>query len=144
MHTSHSVRNLLVALVLVAGLLSGCGNSAEEDATAQVCAARDDIGEHVDKLKGLTVTSATTDSVKASLKAIRKDLSTIKDAKGDLSDERKKDVEAANTEFRAAVKEIAGTVGRSVSVEAAAADAQQALQRLATTYKTSFGKLDCS
>jgi hypothetical protein len=144
MRPSRLVRHPVVALVLAAGLLGGCGSSAADDASDQVCAARDDIAKHVDKLEGLTITTATTDEVSASLKAIRKDLGTIRGAKGDLSDQRREDVEAANTEFRAAMKDVAGAVGRSLSIEAAAADAKQATQQLATTYKTSFGKLDCS
>ena len=134
----------VLPLLLAAGLLSACGGSAAEDASSKVCAARDDIAQHVDKLKDLTLTTATTDQVNASLDAIKQDLKTIRTSRGKLSDERRKDVQAANSEFRTAISNTVATVGKSVSADAAASDAKQALQQLATTYKTSFGKLDCS
>jgi hypothetical protein len=140
----HLASVLVVPLLLLAGLLGACGSSAADDASAKVCAARDDIAKEVDKLKGLTLTTATTDQVTTSLQAIKKDLTTIKKSRGELSDQRRQDVEAANSEFGAAIRQTAVTVGRSVSVDAAAADAEQALDQLATSYKTSFGKLDCS
>jgi hypothetical protein len=144
MHTSFPARRFLVALPLAAALLGGCGSSAEDDARTQVCAARDDIAEHVDELKALTVTTATTDQIGTSLNAIRDDLKQIQDAKGDLSDTRREDLEAANAAFGAAMRDTAAAVGRSISVEGAKADADQAFQQLASSYESSFGQLDCS
>ena len=54
---------LLLIVLAAAGLLAGCGQSEEETATDQVCSARDDIAKQVDQLKGLTLTTATTDQV---------------------------------------------------------------------------------
>jgi len=144
MQANHLVRAVVVPLVLVAGALGGCGDSAADDASAKVCAARDDIAKQVDKLKGLTLTTATTDAVGTGLEAIKTDLSTISKARGDLSDERREDVDAANSEFSAAVTDIAATVGGSTSIAAAGADLKQAFQQLAASYKTSFGEIDCS
>jgi hypothetical protein len=134
----------LFAVLVVVALLAGCGDSAEDDAQAKVCAARDDIAKQVDQLKGLTLTTATTDQVSESLDAIKKDLSTMKDARSDLSDERRQDLNVANAAFAAAMRDTAATVGRSVSIESARQDAQQSLDQLASSYKSSFGQIDCS
>ena len=46
-------------LVLIAALaLGACGESKEDKAKSTVCDARADIGKQVDKLKGLTITTA--------------------------------------------------------------------------------------
>jgi hypothetical protein len=144
MQANHLARTLAIAVLLVGGLLGGCGDSAADDASAKVCAARDDIAKQVESLKGLTLTTATTDAIGTSLEAIKTDLSTISKARGDLSDERRDEVDAANSEFSTAVTDIAATIGRSTSVEAAAADVKQAFEQLAASYKTSFGEIDCS
>lgn len=135
---------LLMLLALPAALLVACGESDEEKAQARVCDARDDISEEVKQLQGLTLTTATTSKIKDSLTTIRDDLASIANAMDDLSDERRQDVEAANEEFRASVKETADSLGTAVSVEAAATQLKQAFQQLATTYRESFGQLDCS
>lgn len=134
-----------MTVALATGLLAGCGGqSKEEKATAQVCTARDDIGKHVDKLQGMTLSTATTSQIKDSLQAIRKDLSTIVDAQGDLSDQRRKDVQAANEQFRSSVRQTIQSVGSTVSVDAAKNQLQQAFQQLASTYHSTVGKINCA
>jgi hypothetical protein len=136
---------LITALAVAAGLLAGCGGESQaEKASAQVCAARDDIGKHVDRLKGMTLSTATTSDIKDSLQAIRQDLSTIGDAQGDLSDERRQDVQAANEQFTASVRETAQSLGSTVSVESAKGQLEQAFQQLASTYRSTFAKIDCT
>ena len=135
---------LLLTLVLAAGALSACGESKEDKAKSKVCDARDDIGKQVDKLSGLTISTATLDQVTSSLNAIKQDLSDIADAQGDLSDQKKKDVQAANEAFKATVSQIASSVGKSLALQDAGAQAKQALQELASTYQSTFGKIDCS
>jgi hypothetical protein len=133
---------LLLTLVLAAGALSACGQSKEDKAKSKVCDARDDIGKQVEKLQGLTITTATLDQVTSSLNAIKQDLSDIADAQ--LSDQRKKDVQAANEAFKASVSQIASSVGKSLALQDAGAQAKQALQELASSYQSTFGKIDCS
>jgi hypothetical protein len=135
---------LLLTLVLAAGALSACGQSKADKASAKVCDARDDIGKQVDKLKGLTISTATLDQVTSSLNAIKQDLSDIADAQGDLSDQKRQDVQAANEAFKATVSQIASSVGKSLALQDAGAQAKQALQELASTYQSTFGKIDCS
>src|SRR3954454_8415463 len=106
-----SSRALLPLLLVALVGIGACGGDSKSDkAMANVCAARADIQKQVDGLKGLTVTTATTSQVTDGLQAIRDDLATIRSSREDLSDDRRKDVQAANDEFKGQVQEIATTV----------------------------------
>jgi phosphoglycerate-specific signal transduction histidine kinase len=133
----------LLLLVLAAGVLTGCGESKADKAKSQVCDARDDIGKQVDALKGLTITTATTEKITDSLNAIQSDLKKIADATGDLSAERKKDVQAANDEFKSTMSQITADFGSKLSIQDLATQAKAALQQLADSYANTFGKLSC-
>jgi Tfp pilus assembly protein PilP len=135
---------VLIVVLLTPVLLGGCGSSEEDDAQAAVCAARDDIAKEVEQLQSLTVTTATTSQVSDGLQAIRDELTTIRESRDKLSDDRRKELQAANDAFAAQIRELAGTVGRSVSVEGAATELETSLDQLATSYRDSFGELDCS
>ena len=136
---------VLVVLALAgAGVLAGCGQSEEEKAADQVCSARDDIAKQVDELRGLTLTTATTEQVRENLTAIRDDLSTIADARTNLSDEQRTQVEEANNAFRGEVANIAATVAKSTSIEDASAQLKTAFNDLAASYRDTFGQIDCS
>jgi hypothetical protein len=135
---------LLIALLLPVAVVAGCGDSAADKAQDDVCAARDDIGKQVDELKSLTLTSATTSQVTDSLQSIRSDLSKIAQAQGELSDDRRQEVQAANQQFRTALRNTAVNVGKNLSVEDAADQVKQSLEQLAASYKSSFARIDCS
>jgi hypothetical protein len=142
-----TVRSMAIAsllLILVAGVLSACGQSKADKARDQVCEARDDIAKQVESLSGLTLTTATTDQVTSGLQAIQSDLKTIAGATGDLSAERKKDVQAANDEFKTKMSQISGDLASKLSIQDAAAQGKAALQQLAESYRSTFGQLDCS
>jgi uncharacterized protein YjbJ (UPF0337 family) len=138
-----SIACLLLALV-AALALGACGESKEDKAKSAVCDARSDISKQVDKLKGLTVSTVTIDGVQESLKAIRSDLSKIKDAQGDLSSDRRQQVEDANKAFTSQVQSVVGSVGRSTSLSDAKAQLTSAVQDLAAAYQQSFARVDCS
>ena len=135
---------LIVVLLTGVLLVGGCGNSEEDDAQAAVCSARDDISKEVEKLQSLTLTTATTSQVSDGLEAIRNDLKTIRDSREKLSDDRRKEVDAANAAFADQITALAGTIGRSVSVEGAATELEKSLDQLATSYRDSFGRIECS
>jgi hypothetical protein len=136
-----TVRSLAVlALVLPLG---ACGDSQEEKAQAAVCSARDDISKQVDELKSLTPATLTTDAVRENVGAIRKDLADIQDARGNLSDDRRQEVEAANKAFSSEVRGIAGEALQSISASDAKTQLTAAAQKLADSYKQSFAKVDC-
>jgi hypothetical protein len=136
-----TVRSLAVlALVLPLG---ACGDSQEEKAQAAVCSARDDISKQVDELKSLTPATLTTDAVRENVGAIRKDLADIQDARANLSDDRRQEVEAANKTFSSEVRGIAGEALQSISASDAKTQLTAAAQKLADSYKQSFAKVDC-
>lgn len=131
----------LVALVAA----SGCGgDSASDEAMADVCTARDEISRNVDELAALTLTSATTTQISENLQAIRNEVRKIADVRSKLSEERREDVQAANQAFTSSIRETAGAVGRTVSLGAARADAEAALDELKASYRSTFGALDCA
>jgi hypothetical protein len=131
-----------IAIALVA-VVAGCGESKSDKAMADVCATRDDISKQVDQLKGMTLSTATSNQIKDSLQAIRDDLSKISDARGDLSDDRRQQIDAANTKFTSSVRATLLDLGKTVSVEDASTQLKNAFQRLAATYKDTFGAIDC-
>jgi uncharacterized protein YjbJ (UPF0337 family) len=137
-----NIAYLLLAL-LAALALGACGESKEDKAKTTVCDARGDISEQVDQLKGLTISTVTVDGVQNSLKAINSDLSKIKDAQGNLSGDRRQQVQDATKTFTSQVKSIAGSVGKSTSLSDAKAQLTSALQQLGDAYKQSFAKVDC-
>jgi hypothetical protein len=137
------LRSLLLAALVCAGVLAGCGESEQEKATNQVCDARDDIAKQVKELQDLTITSATTSQVSENLGAIRDDLSKMADARGDLSDERRAELDKANDAFTATVRDTAANVAKNISLEDAAAQLESAFKQLATSYQGSLGKIDC-
>ena len=133
-----------IGLVLAMLFLAACGESKSEKAMADVCDARDDIATQVDHLKGLTLTTATGDEVRSGVQAIQDDLAKIRDARGDLTEEQRKDVEAANDAFAGTVRSLAGDIGSSVSLADAATRIKSAFGDLASSYDSTFGELDCS
>jgi hypothetical protein len=138
----------LIASVLIAVLatlgLGACGESKQDKAKKSVCSARSDISKQVDELKGLTVSTVTVDGVQKSLNAISSDLSKIKDAQGDLSADRRKQVQDATKTFTSQLQSIAGSIGKSTSLSDAKAQLTSALQQLGAAYKQSFARVDCS
>jgi hypothetical protein len=132
-----------IAIALLA-LAAGCGDSKSDKAMADVCAARGDISTQVDQLKGMTISTATTSQITDSLQAIRDDLRKIGDARADVTDDRRQQLDAANTKFTSAVRSTLLDVGKTVSVEDASTQLKNAFDRLAATYKDSFGAVDCS
>jgi hypothetical protein len=140
------MKHSIALLLLVAGLaVAACGGeSAQEKASTKVCDARADIRKQVDELRGLTLTTATVDGVTANLKAIRTDLGKIADAQGSLNDDRKKQVQSANQEFRAQMTSLAASVGKSLSLTDAESQLRTALTQLSDSYKQTLGRIDCS
>jgi hypothetical protein len=134
----------ILSAIVVAVALGACGESDEEKAQTTVCNARDDISKQVDELKGLTVATFSTDAVSQSLSAIRNDLSDIRGAQADLSDERRQQIESANKAFASQVEGIVKQIGTSVSASDAKAQLTSALQQLADSYEQTLARVDCS
>jgi hypothetical protein len=134
---------VLVAFALGACGGSGSGSSQQDKAKQQVCSARDDMAKQVDALKGLTLSTATLDTVQTSLKAIDADLKKIKDATGELSGDNKSQLQKANQEFVTKVNSIASSLLKTSSLTQAQSQATAALQHLADAYQETFAKFSC-
>ena len=136
--------NILIPFLAVAVLAAaGCGQSSADNAKSQVCDARSDIQKQVKELRNLTPATATTSGVKDSLTAIRNDLKKIADAQPNLSEERKQEVQNANSEFKSQFTSIVSDLGTNLSLSDARKQLQSAAQRLASVYEASFAKVDC-
>ena len=133
-----------VAALALALALAACGESEEDKAQATVCSARADIKAQVDELKGMTVTTATLDGVRANLKAIGDSLAKIATAQRDLTGERKQAAQKANQTFKSAVRSVTSELVTSVSLAEGKQQIQAALDGLASSYQAAFAPLDCS
>jgi hypothetical protein len=133
----------VLAVVLLALALGACGESDEEKAQNTVCDAKADIGEEVDELKAVTPATFTADDVKQNLDAIQVDLKNIEAAQGELSSDRRSEVEAANKAFSSSVQGIASELGSSLSASDAKAEVATALDQLAESYQKAFAPVNC-
>jgi hypothetical protein len=143
-HTQRACSTVMVLLLLAAGTAIGCGESDEEKAQNEVCDARDDIQKQVNELSKLTVSTATVEGVQNNLNAIQDDLNKISDAQGDLSDERRQQVESANEEFKSQLNSITEGLTSNLSLSGAEQKLRSATQQLASSYRQTFAKIDCS
>jgi hypothetical protein len=135
---------LAVALVVLAAV-AGCGGDSKSDkAMASVCSARDDITKQVNTLAKMTITTATTSQAGSALQAIRDDLGKIGNARKDLSDDRRKEIDKANEAFASSVRKTLADVGTTTSLQGASTQLKDAFQQLKTSYQNSFGGIDCS
>ena len=137
-------RRAACAALLAALALGACGQSKADRAKSTVCSARTDIKKQVDSLKGLTLSTATTSQISTSLKAIGEDLGKIAGAQGDLSAQRRQEVQKANQAFTSQIKDIASSLGSATSLSEASSAVTSALQKLATSYEQTLAKVDCS
>jgi Tfp pilus assembly protein PilP len=137
-------RAIATVAALSALALAACGESSSEKAQKTVCDARDDISQQVDQLKGITPATYSTDEVSKSLSAIRSDLSDMKGAQSELSDDRRKQVESANQAFASEVESVVKQIGTSVTAQDAASSVSSALQQLASSYEQAFSRVDCN
>lgn len=134
---------LVAGLLLIAATAVGCGESDEEKAQTQVCDARADLKTQVDDLAALTPATATAEGVEENLNAIGNDLNQIMDAQGDLSEERRQEVESATQEFASELESVAGDLGSDLSLSGAEAKLQTAGEQLASSYQQAFAQIDC-
>ena len=105
----------------------GCGESDAEQAQNQVCDDLADLNKQVNELAYVHRGDCDDQRMCSSrLDAIKNDLSDIKDAQGDLNEDRKQQVESANQEFSSQVQAVASDLGTSLSTSGAEAKLQSA------------------
>jgi hypothetical protein len=137
---------VLLGILLAALAVAACGGDSQskaDKAQQQVCDASADISKQVDALKGLTITTATVDGVKANVAAIQDDLKQIAGAQDTLSADRSAEVKSATDTFVSSVTSIAQGLKGDVSIAEAGTRLQSAAQDLGTAYASSLGKIDC-
>jgi hypothetical protein len=133
-----------IAALAVAFGAAACGESEEENAMQTVCNARQDISDQIDALKGMTASTFNADTVSESVSAIQSDLSQIKGARADLSDDRRQEVEEANQAFESQVSGVVQQIGTNVTASDAASTISSAAEQLADSYEQTFSRIDCS
>ena len=134
--------------VVVLGLVA-CGESSEEKATKQVCAATNEISTQIKKLENVPISSSFVTEVKTSAEAIDKSVGEIKSAAPNLPTANKEEFEAATKAFQLELASLTATAVKSaVSGEAALKSAEPqikaSLNKLGTSYKKAFESLKCS
>jgi hypothetical protein len=139
----------IAALSVIALGLAACGESSEEKAKKQVCAATSEINKQVQKLETLPISSSFVTEVKTSGEAIDKSVGEIKKAAPNLPAARNEEFDAATRTFQNELASlIATTVSSSTSGEAALKRAEPkikaSLNTLANDYKKAFEALKCS
>jgi phosphoglycerate-specific signal transduction histidine kinase len=136
---------LLAAVIalLAIGLASCGGKSDAEQAQDDACGAVSDIGTHVNKLRNYTITTVTSDKVKADVNAIKADLKTIKGALPDLNSSLKSQLQTATNEFSSKLSEIASGLGSSISLQSASNQLIAAQNQLKKSYDQAFASVSC-
>jgi hypothetical protein len=138
---------VLIAALCAAGVLAvaACGDDqpSQEKAQSQVCDARTDVRKQVDVLGTLTPSAATLDAIKQSLKAITDDLAKMRDARADLSDERRTQVESATAIFTSELRTAVEDLGSPRSPGNKRTQTQSASAALRDSYRKALEPIDC-
>jgi hypothetical protein len=138
---------VLIAALCAAGVLAvgACGDDepAQEKAQNQVCDARDDIQHQIDELGSLTPSAATLDPIKQNLRAIADDLAKIRDARSDLSDQRRKEVESATATFTSGLRAAVEDLGSPRSRGDDRTQTEIASAELRDSYRKALEPIDC-
>jgi hypothetical protein len=134
----------IVALLLSALVLAGCGESSQEKAKAQVCEARTDISKQVKTLSGLTISTNVLTEAKTGLEAISSDLTKIKDAQPNLEPARKAQIEAATQTFGTQVTSIVTGLVSNPSLSNAEKQLKSSLTQFANSFEQALAPINCS
>jgi Tfp pilus assembly protein PilP len=139
------------AVLISVCALAACGESAQDKAKADVCAARTEISKQITKLQGLTLSSSAVNEAKSSVELIGKELKKMKDAQPNLDSARKQQVGAATKTFEDEFKKIASEVTSTVSsgslsssLAAAGPKLKSAVTALASSYRQALAPINCS
>jgi hypothetical protein len=138
----------IAALSVVALGLAACGESSEEKAKKQVCAATTQINTQIQKLETLPLSSSFLTEVRTSGEAINKSVEEIKKAAPNLPAASKEEFDRATRSFQIELASLlATTISSSTSGEAALKSAapkvKASLNTLGTDYKKAFEGLKC-
>jgi hypothetical protein len=141
----------IAALFIGALGLVACGESSSEKATKQVCSAVSEISTQIKKLETLPISSSFPTEAKASVEAIGKSITKIKEAEPNLPTAQQEELNAADKAFQTEIATITKDVvsaSKSSNLEAALKSAEPqikaSLSKLSSDYKKAFEALKCS
>lgn len=143
------------ALIAVLSLsmigLSACGESSEEKAAKQVCAASAEVSAQISKLENLSISSSFISEAQKSVEAIDKSVAKVSEVAPKLEAARKEEVEAANKKLQSELATLTTTIltgakssNLQTALEHAAPQLKDSLATLAASYKKAFDALKCS
>jgi hypothetical protein len=136
--------SLIAALSLGVLALMGCGESSQEKAKAQVCAARSDISKQVQMLSELTLSTNILTQAKNGLEAIGSDVTKIKDAQPNLEPARKQQIATATDTFASQVASIITGLVSNPSLSSAEKQLKSSLSQYVKSFEEALAPLDCS
>lgn len=150
--TRRAAAPVAAAIAVGALALTGCGESAEEKATAQVCSSTKAIKAQFTKLGELQLTSKAPEEVKSILHVVEQEVAKIKESTSNLSEASKAPVQAAQNSFQTELvtlgASLASTAKSSGNTEAVLKQAEPEIKSAASTlvasYKQAYESLKCS
>jgi hypothetical protein len=142
----------IAVIPLVAIGLAGCGESAEEKATASVCSSTKAIQAQISKLSDLSISSKAPEEIKDAATVMEKEATKIKESTPNLPAASKAPVESAQKTLQAELAALAttlvSTAKASGSAEAvlkqAEPEVKAAIAGLGASYKQAYESLKCS
>lgn len=134
----------LIALLIGALVLAGCGESSQEKAQAKVCAARSDITKQVKTLSELTLSTDSLTQGREAVEAIVGDVKTIKNAQTDLEPTRKELTAVAIRTFETQITSIATKLISSPSLSNAERQIKYSLKQAAANFEHALASVHCS
>ncbi|HME04564.1 MAG TPA: hypothetical protein VKG38_16200 [Solirubrobacteraceae bacterium] len=141
----------VAALAVISFALAGCGESSQEKATKQVCAATSEISTQIKKLENLPISTSFPAEAKGGIEAISKSVNEVKSAEPNLESERTEEVNAATQTFEielavltANVASAATSSNLETALKSAEPQFRAALSKLGTDYKKARKALNCS
>ena len=151
MYTILRRSSAVTVLALAPLLLASCGESSQAKAKAQVCSARKEIAAQVAKLEGLSISASLLTDATASVQAIDKSVTKIKDAEPKLEPAVKAQVEAGTKSFQAEMTAIGGGLALAAKVpggirsqlKSGGPEIKAALAQLASSYKQAYASRKC-
>jgi hypothetical protein len=152
----------LIAVIVAAAVgLAGCGESAEQKATASVCSSTKAIEAQISKLSDLSLSSNAPEEVEDAVAVMNKGAAKIDESTPNLPAANKAPVKSAQktlrTETSPAERELStrlilaglattqdSTTQSPASLEAVLTESEHAIAGLRTSYKQIYESLKCS
>jgi hypothetical protein len=139
-----SRRSIPVLLVVMALAVAACGGeSAEDEALAEVCDARASIQSHIEALEGLRINtdveSVEAVKVRSTVNAIEPEVDRITDASDELPEDTRQQVEAATAEF---IPRLGNAIIQSAG-EGGPYDPASLVDGLARAYEETLASIEC-